>query len=93
MAVTLGLMFRVDTNPPAVVVPVVNQVNQSNSSLVVDAVKEPSATSGAQLQSRAFQDRSEELLLNAKEQQPITYNQKGIGRLPHAGGQLLDTYV
>ena len=97
MAVTLGLMFRVDTSPPAVVIPPQSQHAQFNNNMVIDAqaVKEPSITTRSGEMFRGMQSRTGDIqaLKQQQQQQPLTYNQKGGARVPIAGGLLLDTYA
>jgi len=96
MAVTLGLMFRVDSFPPAVVTPPQTQPAQFNNNLVIDAqsVKEPPTAAAAGEMFRGMQRRSVDLeVFKQEQQQPLTYNQKGGAAIPVAGGQLLDTYA
>jgi len=98
MAVTLGLMFRVDTSPPAVAIPPQSQPAPFNNSLVIDAqaVKEPAITTRSGQMFRGMPSRAGDmmqLLQQQQQQQPLTYNQKGGTRLPAAGGLLLDTYA
>jgi len=99
MAVTLGLMFRVDTSPPAVVIPPQSQHAPFNNSLVIDAqaVKEPAVTTRSGEMFRGMPSRTGDFQAlkqqMQQQQQPLTYNQKGGARVPIAGGQLLDTYA
>ncbi|NWF38365.1 hypothetical protein F3F96_04385 [Mariprofundus sp. NF] len=99
MAVTLGLMFRVDTSPPAVAIPPQSQPAHFNNNLVIDveAVKEPAITTRSGQMFRGMPSRAGDMMQLLKQQQqqqqPLTYNQKGGARLPVAGGLLLDTYA
>lgn len=98
MAVTLGLMFRVDTSPPAVAIPPQSQPAPFNNNLVIDveAIREPAITTRSGHMFRGMPSRAGDmmhLLKQQQQQQPLTYNQKGGARMPAAGGLLLDTYA
>ena len=97
MAVTLGLMFRVDSFPPAVVTPPQTQPAQFNNNLVIDAqsVKEPAMSAAAGDMFRGMPKRTavDAEIVRQQQQQPLTYNQRGGSQLPVVGGQLLDTYA
>jgi len=94
MAVTLGLMFRIDGQPPAVAVPPLQQ-GMAPAPPIIEAerVVEPTSTARNNEARNNFMNRSGDY--SPERQQPLTYSQKGgvgsSGQL--MSGQLLDTYA
>jgi len=94
MAVTLGLMFRIDGQPPAVPVPPLQQgMTPVRPIIEAERVVEPTSTARGNEARNHMLNRSGDYA--PERQQPMTYSQKGLpgdaGQL--LSGQLLDTYA
>jgi len=94
MAVTLGLMFRIDGQPPAVPVPPLQQGMEPVRPIVeATRVVEPTSTARGNETRNQMLHRSGDYV--PEKQQPMTYSQKGFGSTSGQiiSGELLDTYA
>ncbi|GAV19563.1 hypothetical protein MMIC_P0510 [Mariprofundus micogutta] len=92
MAVTLGLMFRIDGFPPAAPVPPLQQGMQPVPPIIeAHKVVEPTLMASSNGARNNMMARSG--YFGPDNQQPLTYSRKGGASAELLSGRLLDTYV